>query len=281
LLAKIILQPTIATSIANKSARQAKITSPITRIRSMTLSDWYSLFQVSSVVLLFLTFAVGTGAVLTGIWLNKEQGRKLLLFEEQLTAAKTDLAKQQERAALAEARVNEAVANIEGARAETAKALAAQEKIRQDNLQLSIKLEEERLARLKLQKESEPRRLTGTQKDTLARLLADGSSAIAIVSKVLDTESSDFADDFDSALRLANWETLRIKNRLSSKYGVSLGTATGTPFTPLVKKLSDALTAIGVSHDTTTFAVGDASTSPPFQAGALYLVIEQKPPPSK
>jgi hypothetical protein len=260
LLPKIILQPTIATPTANKIARQAKITSPITRIRSMTLSDWYSLFQVLSVVLLFLTFAVGTGAVLTGIRLNKEQGRKLLLFEEQLTTAKTDLAKQQERAALAE---------------------AAQEKILQDNLQLSIKLEEERRARLKLQKESEPRRLMGAQKDTLARLLANAPSKIAIVSKVLDTESSDFADDFDSALRLANWETLRIKNRISSKYGVSLGTATGTPFSPLIKKFSDALTAVGVLHDTTTFAVGDASTSPAFQAGVLYLVIEQKPPPSK
>jgi hypothetical protein len=70
-------------------------------MRSMTVSDWYSFLQILSAVLLFLTFAVGSGVIIAGIWLNKEQAEKLRSFEER-------------------------------------------------NLQLSIKLEEERRARLEI-----------------------------------------------------------------------------------------------------------------------------------
>jgi hypothetical protein len=125
----------------------------------------------------------------------------------------------------------------------------------------------------------EPRRLTGAQKEELVRQLKGTVSAVVIVSRVLDTESSDFAGDFDTALRAgAHWDTLRIRNRLSSKYGVSLGTVTGTQFSPEARLLDNALIAIGIVHDNPVFANGDASTSPAFQPGYLYLVIEQKPP---
>lgn len=132
---------------------------------------------------------------------------------------------------------------------------------------------------LRLRKESEPRRLTGTQRDALIRMLMGTRDSVAILSRVVDTESADFADDLNAALHDgAHWDTVRIRNRLSSRYGVSLGTVSGTRFSAAATRLDRALTAIGIAHDNPTFVLGDASTSPPFQSGFLYLVIEQHPP---
>jgi hypothetical protein len=132
-----------------------------------------------------------------------------------------------------------------------------------------------------LRKETEARRLTGDQKAELANLLKGVKGGyIAIVSPITDGEASDLADDFDFAIRASGWETLRIKNRITEKFGVSVVTTEGTGNLPGVKLLSDALTTIGVPHDTETVKDGDASTSPPFQKGFLYLIVEHKPLPT-
>lgn len=131
---------------------------------------------------------------------------------------------------------------------------------------------------LKLRKESEPRRLTGLQREKLIDLLKPHPDGCAVVSALLDPESSDFADDFDAAFHGAHWETLRIRNRASAKYGVLVAVVPGGCDRPGAKILSDALTAAGVPHEYVTFKDGDASTSPAFQAGYIYLVIEHKPP---
>jgi hypothetical protein len=105
---------------------------------------------------------------------------------------------------------------------------------------------------------------------------------VAIVSPMADGEASDFADDFNSAIHDgAGWDTVRIKNRITEKFGVSVVTVDGTQPSPALNRLDWALTAIGVPHEVTTIKNGDASTSPPFQAGHLYLVIEHKPLPKK
>jgi hypothetical protein len=131
----------------------------------------------------------------------------------------------------------------------------------------------------RFRKESEPRRLTGAQKATLTKLLDGHPTKLPIVSRLMDSESSDFADDLASALHAAQWESVRIVNRLSSKYGVSVGVVKGTPTgLPEIKLLSSALKAIGVANQVVTFAEDDASTSPHFQSHVLYLVVEQHPP---
>jgi hypothetical protein len=150
-------------------------------------------------------------------------------------------------------------------------ALIEQERIRQENIILQSKL-------LTLQKQSEARRLTGEQKANLTKILSQYKGGIAVVSAIVDPEASDFANDFDSAFKNANWETLRITNRISSKFGLAVVTVEGTVL-PNIKIVSDALTSIGVPHDVLTFKNGDASTSPAFQAGYLYLVVEHKPLP--
>jgi len=138
------------------------------------------------------------------------------------------------------------------------------------------KAEKERLARLELEKQVAPRRLTGTQKTTMADLLKGNSAAIVVVSAIVDAESSDLADDFDTAFKESHWQTLRIKNRITEDRGVSLGTVGGIN-TIFVKRVSDALTAIGVPHEDVSFSADDHSISPWFQPGVLYLVVNHKP----
>jgi hypothetical protein len=136
---------------------------------------------------------------------------------------------------------------------------------------------------LELRDQVEPRRLTGSQKAELTKLLTGGGpNGVAIVTPIMDGEAADFADDFKSAVESANWQTARIVNRISSKFGIAVVTCEGTqgPVLLLAKRLSNALSEVGVAHELTTFKDGDASTSPAFQAGYLYLVVEHKPLPA-
>jgi len=63
----------------------------------MSLESWKSFFEIGGVVLLFLTFAFGTGALLTGKVVNQRQENQLRRFDSDLTTAKTALSDQQER----------------------------------------------------------------------------------------------------------------------------------------------------------------------------------------
>ncbi len=68
----------------------------------MSLESWKSFFEIGGVVLLFLTFAFGTGALLTGKVVNQRQENQLRRFDSDLTTAKTALSEQQERTAAME-----------------------------------------------------------------------------------------------------------------------------------------------------------------------------------
>jgi hypothetical protein len=68
----------------------------------MTLETWKSLFEWGGVVLLALTFCFGAGALIVNSRIGELQSEKLRQFDKELTAAKTDLETQQERAAKAE-----------------------------------------------------------------------------------------------------------------------------------------------------------------------------------
>jgi hypothetical protein len=149
------------------------------------------------------------------------------------------------------------------------------------NLQETASKQQERAAKaekdlLEIRKQVASRRLTGEQKTALAKFLEKAPNKVAIVSALLDSESADFADDFDSAFKLAHWETLRIWNRGTIEKGVSVGTVgNGHPIE--TKLISAALTSIGVAHKEETFRDDDHSTSPWFQANVLYVVVNKKP----
>src|SRR3977135_3757685 len=90
-----------------KLAHQAQSALPQARdgvgdLMAWSLETWKSFFEIGGVVLLFCTFAFGTGALYTATKLNESQTEQLRQFDSDLTAAKTELGKQQERAAKVE-----------------------------------------------------------------------------------------------------------------------------------------------------------------------------------
>jgi hypothetical protein len=158
-------------------------------------------------------------------------------------------------------------------------------KAQQDRVDTELATQRERAALaeaslIKLRNESQPRRLTGTQKDKLRDLLIGLPTPIAVVSRMLDTESMDFADDFAEVLGTAHWETARIKTLLSRKYGLLIGTTSSElNAAPPVKLLDKALTEIGVPHGVAVFTAGDLSMTPHIEINVLYLLVEGHPPP--
>lgn len=82
--------PTAADDRTITPALSANMTTALSSIQW-----WNTFWQVAGVALVALTFIAGLGAVLTGRWLNQEQGQQLLKLE-------TKLGEQRERTAKAE-----------------------------------------------------------------------------------------------------------------------------------------------------------------------------------
>jgi hypothetical protein len=68
----------------------------------MSVESLKVFFDIAAVVLLFLTFVAGAGVLITGNIISDRQADKLRQFDQNLTAAKTELGRQEERAANAE-----------------------------------------------------------------------------------------------------------------------------------------------------------------------------------
>ena len=132
---------------------------------------------------------------------------------------------------------------------------------------------------LRLRKESESRRLTGSQKNRLRLLLRERPTTIVVATNRLDNKSSDFADDFISVFTEARWNPV-MALWVGSKYGVSIGAVWDdeTKNAPEFKLLSAALGEIGVLHDVVSLIEGDRSMAPPVAPHVLYLIIDPHPP---
>ena len=117
-----------------------------------------SFFEIGGVILLFLTFAFGAGFMLTGKVVSERQGKQLRQFDKDLTDAKSALAKQQERAADADARVAGLEQDAANAKTEMAKQ-QARAATAERNL-------------LELQERIKPRHLSEEQKKALIRQLS-------------------------------------------------------------------------------------------------------------
>lgn len=66
---------------------------------TMSLESWKTFFEVGGVVLLFVTFVFGGGAVLTGRWVNEKLNAQLRLFEKDLKDKDLAIAQADERTA--------------------------------------------------------------------------------------------------------------------------------------------------------------------------------------
>ncbi len=131
----------------------------------------------------------------------------------------------------------------------------------------------------RLRKSMMARRLTGEQRSALRSLLRHQPLSVTIVSKFMDSESTDFADDIEGALKDAGWNAYRIKNHVGRSTGVQMGTVQprDTGAHDLIRRFSDALRSVGIDNAITDFKDGDSTISPPFQAHILYLVVGDSP----
>lgn len=172
----------------------------------MSVESLKSIFDIATVVLLGLTFLAGFGVLITGNIVNKEQATKLRQFDNDLTGAKTELAKQQQRAADAEGKIKlaeqhsaEANAKAEGFRLDIAK---ANERAASAN----ETAEKERLARLQLEGKIADRILTPLQQQVLSTSLRPfGSFRVQVRWYVDSPEITRLANAITNSLGNAGW----------------------------------------------------------------------------
>ena len=148
-------------------------------------------FDVGAIILLFLTFAFGVGAFITGNVINKRQGEQLRQFDKSLTDAKIELGRQQERTANADARV---------AGLETDAANAKSEMARQQT-----RAADAERALLELQQRLAHRRISKADHDRLVASLIPFRGSVVRLTKLGDAEAAQYADDVLAILRDAGW----------------------------------------------------------------------------
>jgi hypothetical protein len=124
-----------------------------------------------------------------------------------------------------------------------------------------------------------PRRLTEELSRKMSSLLtASPSTGVAIVSRLMDGEGGDFADDLASVLKKSHWETARFSNWTRPDKGIFIATVEGTTPAPEVGALIAALDAANIQHNAVTIGGEDLNRmSPAFQPRVLYLLVGAKP----
>lgn len=141
------------------------------------------------------------------------------------------------------------------------------------------KAEEERLARVRLETKLAPRRLSGDDVNRMAAILSVASPMnVAIVSRMMDPEGEDFADDLAGVISKSHWNAVRYRNWTRSDKGVFIATAEGTPLLPGMGALIAALDVVNIAHTTIVIKGDDLHrVSPWFGPGVMYLLIGAKP----
>lgn len=77
---------------------------------------WKTIFDSATVILLFLTFVAGAGALIFGNRINKKQAESLRKFDRDLTAAKTELEEEKQKTAKAQLELRKFIEDVNTAR---------------------------------------------------------------------------------------------------------------------------------------------------------------------
>src|ERR1035438_831222 len=159
----------------------------------MSVEAWKSVFDIGTVVALFLAFAFGVGVWFTSNIINERQAEQIKQFDRGLTDAKTELGKQQERAANADARVAGLAQDAVNAKTEMAKQQERAAKAEQNLLELRGRLA--------------PRILGPQQLVELTLVASKFSGQIVEVTRyTLSKESQSLSEQLESALTAAGWK---------------------------------------------------------------------------
>ncbi len=154
---------------------------------------------------------------------------------------------------------------------------------------LEQEAESERLARARLEAKLRPRRLSSKQIDDLGaklKVLAAGSHPpIAISSEAFDSESRDFAKDFETAFKAGEWTPTVVPWDQLHDHGLDIGMLEDpaspgkipAPFVSVVQSIQDTITAIGVPCRIRPLSPTDQVTLQPPVKNVLYLLVHRKP----
>jgi hypothetical protein len=155
------------------------------------------------------------------------------------------------------------------------------EKLRRDTAEATAQAETERLARIKLEAEVAPRRISGENANKMASILSKTSPVtLVIVSRLLDSEGKDFADDIKLVLTRSHWTTLaQYENWTESEKGLFMATVEGTEMPADIRAtLTAAFAAANIALKTKTITGDEIQrASPWFQMNVLYLLVGSKP----
>lgn len=158
----------------------------------MSIEVLKSIFDIATVVLLFLTFLAGAGVLITGNIINDRQATQLQTFDSGLTAAKTELGKQQERAANAD---------------------AAQKKVEIELSEQRQKTAEAELNLLELQGKLNWRTISETQRKNFLKA-ANGKrkGIVNIITIGSDAEARSYAENLRKLLKAGGWDSPEVSN---------------------------------------------------------------------
>jgi hypothetical protein len=208
----------------------------------MSLEGWKAFFEVGGVILLFLTFVFGAGALITSNRINAVQDERLREFDKQLTDAQNALTAQKERAANADARVA-------GLEAEAANAKAAQQGVQLELAKQQEKTATAERALLELQERVQPRHLTTKQKTDIKIALESSPPQNVGVQVFIGTpDGIPFSIEIIEAINSAGWTaTHKGQSALGGQIrGLALLMADTKHPPPGAKALQDALKSAGM-----------------------------------
>jgi hypothetical protein len=232
----------------------------------------------------FLGALLVTVGVLGEFWIEFKQYRAEKEFSRASASERDDL-KVRTTQAEAVAKGFESQISESNARAKFAEATAKQFEAQivgaqRDAAESKQEAESERLARVKLQKELEPRRLTGAQKEKLRSLLsADPQQIMFGWCMTGSDDCQDFVNDIGDAFNKAGWKTW-FGASTQNQRGIRVGLMKGSDdklATHWVPKIRNALAEVGLSSEQAWFDPNDKTLVGGFQKNGLYIIVGQKP----
>ena len=243
----------------------------------MTVESLKSFFDVGTVALLFLTFAFGAGVLVTGNIINKRQAVQLRKFDSDLTAARIELGRQQERAAHAEREAAEAKATADSFQLEISKANERAADANEKAAKANETAEREKLARIELEEKVSWRTLSKEQRQALISNLSVFAGQLADCSFLSnDMEAFSFSSEIAGALRAAKWRVVPPNPYVTTMKETSLPT-TGSP----IQHIDFGVEVVSTSDKNGVAAAqGIARELARLGFDAYYAPIPQHPQPS-
>jgi hypothetical protein len=221
----------------------------------MPVEAWKSLFDWGAIILIFLTFAFGVGALYTGNTISDRQEERLRQFDKGLTDAKTDLGKQQVLASDAASRV----AGLEKDAAD-AKTEMAKQQTRAATAEKAL---------LELQQRLAHRRISKSDHDKFVVALLPYRGSVVVLTKLLaDSEAAQFGDDIIAVLTDAKWHiTLSVKGQMTPPpYGLTCSVDDRSAAGKALMTLLGALPTANIKH------------APRIDGPVAEIVVGLKPP---